>query len=144
MDGVERSRGWTLFAIITIGIGGVWNLVIGFAGLTKREYFDEASLLYDNLSFWGWVWIVVGALQILTAILIAARITAGTALGLMGASLSMIVWFFSIGAHPLSSILIIALDVLILYALTAERPYGDGAGVEPRYEGQHEGGVRLG
>jgi hypothetical protein len=120
----ERSHGWTMFATIAIGVAGVWNLILGIAAFAKKEYFDSASLLYRNLGFWGVVWIVIGALQILTAVLVARRTTAGKALGLIGASVSMIVWFFSIGAHPVAAILIIVLDGLILYALTADRPSG--------------------
>lgn len=143
----ERSRGWTTFATIAIAVAGVWNLVGGIAGLTKREYFEEGSLLYENLALWGWVWLVVGALQVLTAILIARRVTAGTALGLIGASVSMLVWFFSIGAHPLWSILIIALDVLVIYALTAERPGVTAAADQPSgrpYESPGVSGPRIG
>ena len=44
-------------------------------------------------------------------------------MGLIGASLSMLIWFFSIRAHPTASVLIIVLDGLILYALTAEPSY---------------------
>jgi hypothetical protein len=54
---------------------------------------------------------------------VVRRTAAGKALGLIGASVSMLVWFFGIGAHPLASVLVIALDSLILYALTADRPY---------------------
>jgi hypothetical protein len=122
----ERSRGWTLFAGITIGVAGGWNLIVGIAAFAKKEYFDETSLLYSNLEFWGVVWVLVGALQLLTAFLVLARTTAGQALGLIGASVSMLVWFFSLGAHPMASILIIALDALIIYALTAERPGSEG------------------
>jgi hypothetical protein len=119
----ERSHGWTLFATIAVGVAGGWNLILGIAALAKEDYFDRTSLLYNNLTFWGVVWIFIGALQVLTAILIARRTTAGKALGLIGASASMLVWFFSIGAHPVATILVIALDALILYALTADRPY---------------------
>ncbi len=140
----ERSRGWTTFAMIAIGIAGVWNLVIGIAGLSKSEYFEEGSLLYQNLAFWGWVWLIVGALQVLTAVLLALRMTAGTALGLIGASVSMLVWFFSIGAHPVSSILIIGLDILILYALTAEGPVVVDEAAGRAYEPPVAGGQRFG
>ena len=120
----ERSHGWTLFATIAVGVAGGWNLILGIAAFAKKEYFHQASLLYNNLTFWGVVWIFIGALQVLTAILIARRTTAGKALGLIGASASMLLWFFSIGAHPVATILVIALDALILYALTADRPSG--------------------
>jgi|SRR5215217_6585447 len=134
----QRSAGWTLFAAVAIGVGGAWNLILGVAALTKRPYFNEHGLLYDNLTFWGWVWIVMGALQILTAILVVRRTTVGTALAVIGASASMIIWFFSLGARPVASVLIISLDALVLYALTAERPhvaagtYERGAGTMDR------------
>jgi hypothetical protein len=67
-------------------VAGCWNLILGIAAFAKKEYFDTGSLLYENLSFWGFVWIVVALLQLLTAFLIARRITAGKALGLIGAS----------------------------------------------------------
>jgi hypothetical protein len=123
LDEPERSHGWTLFATIAVGVAGGWNLILGIAALAKKEYFDQASLLYNNLTFWGWVWIFIGALQVLTAILIARRTTAGKALGIIGASLSMLIWFFSLGARPAATVLVITLDALILYALTADRPY---------------------
>jgi hypothetical protein len=135
----ERSRGWTLFATIAIGVAGCWNLIIGIAAFAKKEYFDTGSLLYENLSFWGFVWIVVALLQLLTAFLLARRITAGKALGLIGVSLSMLIWFFSIRAHPTASVLIIVLDGLILYALTAEPSYDGPIPADARIEGMAPG-----
>lgn len=130
----ERSRGWTVFAWIVIGVAGVWNLILGVAAFTKKEYFSAGSILYESLSFWGVVWIVIGVLQLLTTILVARRSVVGRALGLIGASVSMIVWFFSLGARPLASILVIALDALVVYALTAERDSGVSiASVDERY-----------
>jgi hypothetical protein len=125
MDEFERSHGWTLFASVVIGVAGGWNLILGVAAFTKRAYLSAGSLLFQNLSFWGIVWIFMGVLQLLTAFLVLRRSTAGKVLGLIGASVSMIVWFFSIGAHPVSSILIILVDALVLYALTADRPSGN-------------------
>ncbi|HEX2426109.1 MAG TPA: hypothetical protein VHM47_09530 [Actinomycetota bacterium] len=139
MDLEERSTGWTRFATIAIGIAGTWNVLLGVGALTKRPYFNEHGLLYDNLTFWGWVWLVIGALQILTAILVARRSTAGKALALIGASSSMVVWFFSLGDRTFASILVIALDVLVLYALTAERPYAS-----PWSVGRSDGSMQRG
>jgi hypothetical protein len=123
MSEPERSAGWTTFATITIAVAGAWNLLMGVAAISKREYFHEASLLYQNLGFYAVMWILIGSLQLLTAVLVARRTAAGKALGLIGASVSMLMWFFGLGAHPLASVLVIALDALILYALTADRPY---------------------
>jgi hypothetical protein len=118
----QRSRGWTRFAMIAIGVAGAWNITFGITAFAKKGYFDQASMLYSNLAFWGWSWLVVGLLQLLTVILIARGTVLGPGLGIAGAGVSMIVWFMSIGAHPISSIIVIALDLLVVWALTADEP----------------------
>ena len=65
----SRTRsGWVTLAAVLIVIVGVYNFVWGYGALDKKELFNESSLVYSNLNFWGWVFIVIGALQILTAI----------------------------------------------------------------------------
>jgi hypothetical protein len=135
----ERSHGWAVFAAIVIAVAGAWNLILGIATFTRKEYFDESSMLYSNLSFWGVVWIIIGALQLLTAILVARGSVVGRVLGLMGASVSLLVWFFSIAAHPVSSVVVIVGDFLVLYALTSDREYIS----ESRYRVDPERDPRL-
>lgn len=125
MGDPERGRGWTRFAMVAIGVAGVWNLTLGIAAFARKGYFDQTALLYRNLAFWGWAWLLVGLLQLVTVVLIARRTTLGRGLGIAGASASMLVWFLSIGAHPISSILVIALDLLVVWALTADEPQPD-------------------
>jgi hypothetical protein len=122
MDEPQRSRGWTRFAMIAIGVAGLWNLALGITAFSKKGYFDQAAMLYRNLAFWGWIWLLVGLLQLVTVVLIARGTILGRGLGIAGASASMIVWFLSIGAHPISSILVVTLDLLIVWALTADQP----------------------
>lgn len=111
--------------MIAIGVAGAWNLTLGIAAFARKGYFDQGALLYRNLAFWGGVWLIIGALQLLTVVLIARGTVAGRGLGIAGASASMFTWFLSIGAHPISSILVIALDLLIVWALTADQPDSD-------------------
>jgi hypothetical protein len=128
----ERSHGWTLLATILVGVAGAWNLLLGVAAFAKEEYFEQNELLYANIGFWGVVWLCIGALQVLTSVLIARRTLAGKALGIAGATASLFVWFFSIDAHPIASVLVIVMDILILYALTADRPYTGSVGTGQR------------
>ena len=51
-------------------------------------------------------------------LLIVGRATSGRTLGIFLAGASVIISFASLGAHPLGSTLIIALDVLIIWGLT--------------------------
>ena len=96
------GTGWATFAGVLFMIAGLWNVVADGPRWVRKEYFDEASMLYHNLEVVGWVWIGIGAIQVLTSYLIFARKTSGQVLGIVLAALSMLVSFFTIGAYPVS------------------------------------------
>jgi hypothetical protein len=114
----RRNRGWYDFAALMIGLAGVFN---GFAGLTalfKKEYFSEASLVYQNLQVWAWIWLVVGVIQLITA---AALVNGGgRVMAIVVAAGSAIVTFASIEAKPLWSLVILVADVLVIYHLSTK------------------------
>jgi hypothetical protein len=114
----EQFSGWWAFAGIMIVIAGGFNLIDGIAALAQKEYFSEQGLLYTNLQFWGWILLVIGAIQVLTAVLIFRRSTAGAVLGIIIAVLSAFAAFFAIGAYPAWAILVLVVDGLIIYGLT--------------------------
>jgi hypothetical protein len=102
------------------GIVGFFNGIQGLSAIFKKEYFSEEALVYQNLQLWGWIWLIVGVLQIAAAIsLFSGR---GRVLGIVLAAGSAVVSFTSIGAYPLWSILVIAIDILIIYGLTLQAP----------------------
>lgn len=113
------GTGWATFAGVLFMIAGLWNVIAGWAALVRKEYFDEASMLYHNLEVVAWVWIGIGAIQVLTSYLIFARKTSGQVLGIVLAALSMLVWFFTIGAYPVWALTILAIDALVIYGLAA-------------------------
>ncbi len=113
------GTGWATFAGVLFLVAGLWNFFAGFAALVRKEYFDAASMLYHNLLVVGWVWLVVGAIQVLTSYLIVTRRPIGRVLGITLAALSMLVWFFTIGAYPVWAMMIVAIDAFIIYGLTA-------------------------
>ena len=111
--------GWAIFAGVLFMVAGLWNFFAGWAALVRKEYFDEASLLYHNLQVVGWVWLGIGVIQVLASYLIFARRPSGRTLGVVLAALSMFVWFFTVGAYPMWAMMIVAIDALIIYGLTA-------------------------
>ena len=75
------GTGWATFAGVLFMIAGLWNVIAGWAALVRKEYFDEASMLYHNLEVVAWVWIGIGAIQVLTSYLIFARTGTGRRAG---------------------------------------------------------------
>jgi hypothetical protein len=125
-----KAPGVVTFAAVLFTIAGFFHGIEGLGAIFKKEYFDEAALLYSNLQVWGWASLILGILQISAAYLIIGRASAGRTLGIVVASISAIATFFSIEAHPLGGVLLIALDVLIIYGLTVHADAFVPGGIE--------------
>jgi hypothetical protein len=110
------GRGWYDFAGAMFGIAGAFNAIQGLSAIFKKEIFAEEAMVYQNLQFWGWVWLIVGILQIAGAIMLFSG--QGRVLGIVLAAVSAVVSFTSLGAHPVWAIIVIAIDVLIIHGLT--------------------------
>ena len=122
MDVVVQNRtrsGWVTLSAVLILIAGGYNAIWGFAALSRQELFHEASLIYQHLSLWGWLFVIIGVLQILTAILLFLRNPMGVALAALGATTSSFIAFFSLLSNPAWSLTIIALDLLVLWTVLA-------------------------
>jgi hypothetical protein len=134
MSSRTPKSGIVSFAAVLFTLVGFFNAIHGLAAIFKKEYFDETSLLYENLQVWGWIWLVLGILQIGAAYLIVGRASSGRTLGIFLAGASVIISFASLGAHPLGSTLVIALDLLIIWGLTtrADQFVPGGMGEDPR------------
>jgi hypothetical protein len=115
-----RTRsGWVTFSGVLIAILGGFNVIWGYGALEKKELFNEAALVYSDLEFWGWFFIVVGALQILTAVLLFLRSSVGALFAILGASASAMIAFFALLANTDWALAILALDVIVLWSVLA-------------------------
>ena len=118
--------GWANFAAVVFAIVGISNGIQGLGALFKKEYFSEASLLYSNLQFWAWAWLIVGFLQIIASSMLVGRSRGGRTLGIVLAGGSAVVAFFSIGAYPVWGLAVLAMDLMIVFGLTVHPDaYGD-------------------
>jgi len=73
----------------------------------------------DSLDFWGWFFLIIGVLMVLTAILLFMRRAGGVILVGIGATTSALIAFFALLANTDQALIIIALDLLILWAVFA-------------------------
>jgi hypothetical protein len=113
-----RSRsGWLTFAGVMFIIAGAIDLLWGISALVNDDYFRADELLFGDLSAWGWVYLGLGVVKIGLGALILRENGFGIAVGSIVALLHAIVAMTSIGAYPLWSTVVLAIDALILYAL---------------------------
>jgi len=120
-SGAESQRigltGWGIFAAATLIVLGAVNLVNGFTAIQHSSYF-RSDIVYNNFTFWGWMFLIWGALQLIAGVLVFARSTAGYFLGVSLALVAAILWFFMIFAAPMPALAGILLSMAVLFALT--------------------------
>jgi len=114
----ESSSGWATFVAAYLTLTGVLNIVWGIAALSNKSYFTTGGLLWSELNTWGWVAIVVGAIQVLGAILVAARRAGGAIIAGTLAFFGIMLNFLSIGAYPVWSVILLVIDAMIIWAVT--------------------------
>lgn len=119
-----EGGGWLGFAAVMLLLAAVFNAVYGFAALANDDYFAADELLFGDLSMWGAVYLLFALAQLVAALLIANRKTAGALLGIGLVLLHGTAVLLSIGAYPLWSVTFLVVDGLILYGLSV---YGLGA-----------------
>jgi hypothetical protein len=118
----SRGQGWAAFAATMVLIVGVFNTIYGLAAIIDDDYFVAGELLFGDLSLWGWIHLVLGVLQVITAALIFAGNDLGAVLGITFAGFNAVAALLAIGAYPVWSVIILVVDGLIIYSLTV---YGD-------------------
>jgi len=120
--GGESGPGWVMFAGIMLLIAGVLNVIYGIAAIDNSKFFvhaTETQYILSGLNTWGWVTLILGALEIVAAFSIWAGGGFGRWFGILVASLSAIGALMSVPAYPLWSLAVFTIDILIVYGLAA-------------------------
>src|ERR1700755_1825184 len=92
----ERGENWAAFAGIVFLVLGIFNLVDGIAALLNDDYFHADELLFGDLSVWGTIYVVLGAVQLLTALLVFRGNLLGSFLGITLAVLNAVLVLLSV------------------------------------------------
>ena len=112
----EKGYGWILFASIMLVVAGAFNFIWGITALARDQYFVD-KVLFANLTFWGWVILIWGVIQIIAGFSILTKEQWARWFGIVAAALSMIFMFMVLWAHPVGGVVVIAIDVLVIYGL---------------------------
>ena len=117
------KSGWITFAGLVAVIAGGYNALSGIAALSDDDTLvaEAGKVLYGiDLTAWGWFWLVLGAVQIITGVLIFQRHSWGLWLGVGIAGLSGMLTVIVMFVFPLWAIAVLALDFLVLFGLLTQ------------------------
>jgi len=115
--------GWKVFAGIMILIVGVLNVFDGLVGLTQKSYVEQFTNgqlpVTNNIKTWSWVVLIIGVVMILAGLLIFSGNMFGRVVGILVASLNLLVQLAYLNHNTFWSFTMILIDILVIYGLAA-------------------------
>jgi hypothetical protein len=114
--------GWIVFAASMMILLGIFHAIEGLVALFKDEYFVVGTngLVVDiDYTAWGWAHLIGGIVVALAGMALFTGRTWARVVGVVVAMVSAIINIAFLAAYPVWSTIMIAIDVLVIYALTA-------------------------
>ena len=119
----KSMAGWIGFAGILLLIVGSIDFMQGLVALFNDEYFvvTEAGFLVLDLTGWGWAMMIWGTLLVLAGLGLLSAQSWARWFAIVVVSLNFIaqLGFLGNSEYLLWSLTVIALNIVVLYALTA-------------------------
>jgi hypothetical protein len=123
--GDEEVSGWAvgfvLVAAVFMIMAGVFQALAGLVAIFNDSFYVATrEYLYQfDVTTWGWVHLIAGAIVALAGFFLLSGATWARVVGIIVAVLSAISNFMFMPYYPFWSLLIIALDVFVIWALAA-------------------------
>jgi hypothetical protein len=123
MSTVRTTTGWTgwvVFAGVILMVTGIFSAVQGLVALIGPSTYyvlGEESLWLLDVTGWGWWNLIIGLLLVLVAVALFVGQTWARVVAVILVIFNAVGQLLLIPAQPWWSIIVIALDVLIIYAL---------------------------
>jgi hypothetical protein len=128
-----RGAGWVVFAATLFLILGIFNVIDGIVAISKDGHFAADNLFVGDLTLWGIILLVIGAIQLLASFqLYSGR---GQLLGISLLVLNLVAQLFFLPAYPFWSVIVMVICGMAIYGITV---YGEHFAGEPAPEGPAE------
>jgi hypothetical protein len=119
--GMSGWVGWVAFAGIMMVLLGTFHIIDGLIALFNDEYFlvtRSGLAVSADFTVWGWVHLIGGVVVVAAGIGVFTGQVWARGLGVVVAMISAIVNLGFLSAYPVWSTIMIAIDVLVIWALT--------------------------
>jgi hypothetical protein len=113
--------GWVAFAGIMLVLTGFFDILQGLTALLNDQYFAIRSgqLLVFDFTAWGWIWLLWGLILIAAGFGLLRGVGAARWFAVVAVFINAIGEIAFLNAFPIWSTIVIALDVFVIFALTA-------------------------
>ena len=125
MHAAEPARvtgwvGWIIFAGVTMIVLGAFSIIEGLVAVFQRSFYVATTnqlIVHVNYATWGWVHFGIGVAAVLVGFGVMTGLMGARVLGIAIAGISAIVNLAFMVAYPVWGIIIIAIDIVVIYAL---------------------------
>ena len=114
--------GWVVFAAVMMTLVGTFQAIQGLVALFDDGYYavgPDGLVVSIDYTVWGAVHLLVGLVILGAGFGVLAGNVLARTVGVILAVLSAVLNLVFIAAYPLWSTIVIAIDVIVIYALTA-------------------------
>ena len=115
------ATGFIMFAGVMMIVGGGFQSLAGMAALFKDDFYVTTPnyLLEFDTTTWGWIHLLMGLLVLFAGFAVMNGKVWGRTIGVILAVLSALANFAFIPYYPFWSLTIVAVDIFVIWALTA-------------------------
>ncbi len=109
------------FASVMLMIVGTFQFLAGLAAIVNDETFvigQEYVFKFDTTT-WGWIHLLIGIIMFLAGIALLQGAVWGRTVAVIVASISAVANFLWLPYQPWWSVIVIAIDVFVIWAVTA-------------------------
>lgn len=117
----SAAVGFTVFAGTMMIVIGVLHAIQGIVAIADDTFYvvGQEWVFSLDVTTWGWAHLILGVVVALAGFFVFQGSVWARAVGVIVASLSAIVNFAWLPYYPVWGIVVIALDIFVIWALTA-------------------------
>ena len=115
-----RGEGWVTFAAIVLGVAGIMRIfdaiwAFRYHGVLPENF--EAAIFGHSLKTYGWIYLVVAAVLIVSAVLVLSGSQVARWVGVAAGAIIAISAIWWMPYDPVWSLAYIAIGAVVIYAL---------------------------
>jgi hypothetical protein len=124
--GGMSEAGGTILAATLMILSGLWSFFVGLTAIIKQSFYVATpnNVYQFSVHGWGWVHLILGIVVFAAGVCVLLGQTWAKALGIVLAVFSGIANFLFLPYYPVWSIIVIAIDVFIVWALASSMARG--------------------
>ena len=116
----RRGEGWLVFAAVVLGVAGIMRIfdaiwAFRYHGVLPENF--EAAIFGHSLKTYGWIYLVVAAVLIVSAVLVLSGSQVARWVGVVAGAIGAISAIWWMPYYAIWSLTYIAIGALVIYAL---------------------------